>query len=116
MVERPSRERQAQSWPAACYVVTPIYKAEDATVAAKLNKRAFEYAKERIVEGRVVLDDRDAWSEHQPTAERENEFIRRNGIDEYARCRNDLLATARRLRGVPSQQRNARETAKFLSE
>jgi hypothetical protein len=36
-------------------------------MATKLNKRAFEYAQERITEGRVVLDDRDAWSEHQPT-------------------------------------------------
>jgi hypothetical protein len=28
-------------------------------MATKLNKRAFEYAQERITEGRVVLDDRD---------------------------------------------------------
>jgi hypothetical protein len=29
-------------------------------MATKRNKRAFEYAKELILEGRVVLDDRDA--------------------------------------------------------
>jgi hypothetical protein len=33
----------------------------------------------------VVLDNRDDWSAHQPTAAQENEFIRRKGIDEYAR-------------------------------
>jgi hypothetical protein len=54
-------------------------------MATKLNKRAFEYAKDLIREGRVVLDKRDDWSEHQPTAEQENEFIRRHGIREYAR-------------------------------
>src|SRR6202022_4140116 len=60
-------------------------QAEAATMATKLNKRAFEYAQERISEGRVVLDDRDGWSEHQPTTQQENEFIRSNGIDAYAR-------------------------------
>jgi hypothetical protein len=54
-------------------------------MATKLNKRAFDYAKELILEDRLVLDDKDAWSEHQPTAEQENEFIRRNGMPEYAR-------------------------------
>jgi hypothetical protein len=60
-------------------------RAEAATMATKLNERAFEYAKEQITAGRVVLDDRDDWSEHQPTAKQENEFIRRHGIQEYAR-------------------------------
>jgi hypothetical protein len=63
----------------------PNPQVEAATMATKRNKRAFEYAKELILEGRVVLDDRDAWSEHEPTAEQENEFIRRKGIQEYAR-------------------------------
>ena len=30
-----------------------------------LNRRAFNPAKELINEGKVVLDERDAWSEHQ---------------------------------------------------
>jgi hypothetical protein len=63
-------------------------------MATKRNKRAFEYAKELILEGRVVLDDRDAWSEHQPTAEQENEFIRRKGIQEYARWHLGIDADA----------------------
>jgi len=54
-------------------------------MATKLNQRGFDYAKQLIDEDRVVLDDRDAWSEHQPNAFRENEFIRRHGIHEYGR-------------------------------
>jgi hypothetical protein len=54
-------------------------------MAIKLNRNAFEYAKELIGEGKVVLDDRDAWSEHQPTAQQENEFIHAYGFDEYGK-------------------------------
>ena len=50
-----------------------------------LNRRAFEHAKELINEGRIVLDERDAWSEHRPSAEQENEFIRLHGFAEYGR-------------------------------
>src|ERR1700726_2626686 len=50
-----------------------------------LNRRAFEHAKELINEGRIVLDERDAWSEHRPTAEEENEFIRLHGFAEYGK-------------------------------
>jgi hypothetical protein len=38
----------------------------------RLNKGPFEFAKDLIREGRAVLDERDAWSEHQPSAEKEN--------------------------------------------
>jgi hypothetical protein len=31
------------------------------------------------------VDDRDAWSEHQPSAETENRFIEEHGYDEYGR-------------------------------
>ena len=51
----------------------------------KLNRTGFNYAKELINQGRVVLDDRDAWSEHQPSAAEENEFIRQHGFGEYAK-------------------------------
>jgi hypothetical protein len=54
-------------------------------MAVKLNKRAYDHARELIGEGRVVLDERDAWSEHQPSAERENEFLRLHGFDEYGK-------------------------------
>ena len=51
----------------------------------RLNRRAFEYAKSLVLQRNYMYDERDAWSEHQPTAEDENEFIHLHGIDEYAR-------------------------------
>jgi hypothetical protein len=58
---------------------------EERSMTVTLNRRAFEHAKELINEGRIVLDERDAWSEHRPTAEKENEFIRLHGFAEYGR-------------------------------
>jgi hypothetical protein len=34
----------------------------------KLNKRAFEHAKNLISNGKCVKDEKDKWSEHQPSA------------------------------------------------
>lgn len=36
-------------------------------------------------DGRIVLDERDDWSERQPTAELENECICEHGLAEYQR-------------------------------
>jgi hypothetical protein len=54
-------------------------------MSVKLHKSAYQYAKELISDGKVVFDERDAWSEHQPSAENENEFIRDHGYDEYGK-------------------------------
>jgi hypothetical protein len=54
-------------------------------MAAKLNKKAFDHARKLIKDGRVVRDERDAWSEHQPSAKEENDFIERHGFDEYGK-------------------------------
>ena len=54
-------------------------------MTVRLNSRAYEYAKRLISEGKFVFDDRDAWSEHRPSAQQENEFIRQNGFAEYGR-------------------------------
>jgi hypothetical protein len=54
-------------------------------MAVKLNERAFDHAKSLIIDGHFVYDDRDAWSEHQPTAADENRFIEEHGYDEYGR-------------------------------
>lgn len=54
-------------------------------MAVTLNKKAFDYAKKLVSEGKVVIDERDAWSEHQPSAQKENEFIRQHGFNEYAK-------------------------------
>ena len=54
-------------------------------MTVKLNDRAFEHAKELITDGHFVFDEKDAWSEHQPSAKEENEFIREHGLREYGR-------------------------------
>ena len=54
-------------------------------MAVKLNDRAFDFAQELVTEGHFVFDDRDAWSEHRPSAEQENEFIREHGFSQYGR-------------------------------
>jgi hypothetical protein len=51
----------------------------------KLNERAYDHAKNLIANGKFVLDDRDDWSEHQPSTRDENRFIEEHGMDEYAR-------------------------------
>ena len=56
-------------------------------MAVTLNRSAFEHAKELINEGKFVFDERDAWSEHQPSAQQENEFIQRHGFAEYGKWR-----------------------------
>jgi hypothetical protein len=48
-----------------------------------LNRHAFEHAKELIDEGRFVFDERDAWSEHRPSAIEEREYTRLHGFAEY---------------------------------
>jgi hypothetical protein len=53
--------------------------------AVKLNVAAFEYAKELISQGHVVIDGKGAWRKHRPSTEIENEFIRLHGFGEYAK-------------------------------
>ena len=53
-------------------------------MAEKLN-HGFEFAKALVNKGKVVRDERDDWSEHQPSTEKENEFIRQHGFAEYAK-------------------------------
>ncbi|SEE29249.1 hypothetical protein [Streptomyces sp. Ag109_O5-10] len=36
-------------------------------MTVKLNAMAFDHAKELTEEGRIVLGDRDEWSEHRPS-------------------------------------------------
>jgi hypothetical protein len=45
---------------------------------------ADEHARDLIAAGRYLIDDRDAWSEHHPSARQENDYIERHGIAEYA--------------------------------
>ncbi len=53
-------------------------------MTTKLNHRSYEFAHDQIKNGRMVLDRRDDWSEHQPLTRAENDFIEAHGWDEYA--------------------------------
>lgn len=50
----------------------------------KLNKTAFNTARQLIKDSRTVLDVRDDWSEHAPDTAQENTFIKKHGFAEYA--------------------------------
>jgi hypothetical protein len=52
-------------------------------MAIVLNERGFRHAQELIRNGKVVADDRDAWSEHQPSAQEGNEFLEQHGFGDY---------------------------------
>jgi hypothetical protein len=54
-------------------------------MATRLNDRAFTHAKSLIEEGLFVDDERDAWSEHQPTAAKENRFLEDEGWAAYGK-------------------------------
>jgi hypothetical protein len=54
-------------------------------MAVRLNRTAFDHAKELVAEGKVVLDERDDWSEHQPSAAQENEFLAQHGWGAFAK-------------------------------
>ena len=53
-------------------------------MAIELNKPALDHARALIRDGKVVRDDRDAWSEAAPTADEEKAFIEDKGWTEYA--------------------------------
>jgi hypothetical protein len=54
-------------------------------MAVKLHKKGFDNGKRLVKEGKAVADERDAWSEDQPSAEEENEFIRKHGYGEFGK-------------------------------
>jgi hypothetical protein len=50
----------------------------------RLNRRAYGNAGYLIRDGQFVFDERDDWSEHQPSAEQENLYIEQHGWRDYA--------------------------------
>jgi hypothetical protein len=54
-------------------------------MTVKLNLSAFNHAKKLIQQGQDVIDERKDWSEDQPSAEQENEFINQHGFSEYGK-------------------------------
>jgi hypothetical protein len=51
----------------------------------RLNARAYDHARKLVEEQKVVLDQRDDWSEHRPSAAQENAYIREHGMNAYGR-------------------------------
>ena len=54
-------------------------------MAVKVHKSALDHAKGLIRDGKVALDERDDWSEHQPSAEDENRYLDEHGFGAYGR-------------------------------
>ncbi|GAA5026010.1 hypothetical protein [Actinopolymorpha pittospori] len=54
-------------------------------MATKLNESAFDFAKRLVKDGRYVIDDRDAWSEHRPSSQDENAYLEEHGFREYGK-------------------------------
>jgi hypothetical protein len=51
----------------------------------ELNEDALAFGAELIKEGRFIADHKGAWTEHRPSADEENEFIRLHGFAAYAK-------------------------------
>jgi hypothetical protein len=51
----------------------------------KLNARGYQHAQRLVEHKKIVLDQRDDWSEHQPSTKEQNSYIQEHGIDAYAR-------------------------------
>jgi hypothetical protein len=52
-------------------------------VTVKLHRAGLTHAQRLIDNGKAVLDERDAWSEHEPSARQENAFIKKYGFGEF---------------------------------
>src|SRR3979411_3022070 len=59
-------------------------------MTVKLNNSGFEQAKNLVDEGAVALDDRDDWSEHQPSTEQENRYIEEHGLAAFGRWHHGI--------------------------
>lgn len=54
-------------------------------LAVKLSQAHLTTPKQLVNEEKMVYDERVAWSEHGPSAQQENDFIRLHGWDTYAK-------------------------------
>jgi hypothetical protein len=52
-------------------------------MTVKLNGPGYEHAKRLIEDGKFIDDEREAWSDHHPSTQTEQEFIDKNGFSEY---------------------------------
>ena len=63
-------------------------------MAVKLNKQALKHARSLVKAGKVVRDDRDAWSEDALAAKDETAWLKRHGWAEYASWHLGIDTTA----------------------
>jgi hypothetical protein len=54
-------------------------------MTVKLHRAGYEHARSLVEAGKAVLDERDDWSEHQPSADDENRFIEEHGYTVYGK-------------------------------
>ena len=54
-------------------------------MTVQLNKAALSHARGLLRKNEIAHDERDDWSEHSPSADDENAFIDKHGIDEFAK-------------------------------
>ncbi|HEY4757808.1 MAG TPA: hypothetical protein VIH43_04565 [Chthoniobacterales bacterium] len=59
----------------------------------KLNQNGFIYASELIARRDFTVDKNDAWRDHHPTSQEQNEFIRSRGFEEYGKWHLGIDAT-----------------------
>jgi len=59
------------------------FNEEHRNMPVKLNRSGYNHATKLIEDGHAVLDERDDWSEHQPSAREKNSFIEEHGFREY---------------------------------
>jgi hypothetical protein len=81
----------------------------------KLSKTAFGHAKELVNDGKFVWDERDSWSEHQPSTQQENQFL--HGIHEYAKRHMgiDVMRKTSRTREDTNSRRRLRKSSPLWS-
>ena len=61
----------------------PAPRVELMRQATKLNQRAWQHARHLIAARKVVLDEREAWRRHRPSARKQNAYIAAHGIRSY---------------------------------
>jgi hypothetical protein len=54
-------------------------------MTVKLNRRAYEHAKRLVERDKFIDDEREAWSDHHPSTQVEEDFIKKNGFREYGK-------------------------------
>jgi hypothetical protein len=75
----------------ACLIAVAILLCAIGTMLAQprthlnLNEDAFAFAVQLVQQGHFIADGNGAWSEHRPSTDEENEFIRVHGFSEYAK-------------------------------